>query len=198
VAFLGPGGLKTVSVEGGTATIIWSSSLQAALGRGVSWGSNGTIVFASTPNAGLIRRPAAGGSVQFFTTVAPERDEIGHMWPEQLPQGRGVMFTTTGRGEAEPYKVCIHSPGQAGHRDLVESGRNARYGRSGHLIYATADTLMVAPFDLSSQQLTGKPFAALRGLRGMSGLGAGYFSVSDSGTLVYAEGAEVATSSTPL
>jgi Tol biopolymer transport system component len=120
------------------------------------------------------------------------------MWPEQLPHGRGVIFTTTGQGEAEPYKLCIHSPGQPGHRDLVESGRNAHYARSGHLIYALADTLMAVPFDLSSLQLTGKPFQVLRGLQEFSGLGAGYFSISDSGTLVYAEGTRVAISSTPI
>ena len=198
VVFLGPGGLKTVAVDGGTPTLIWASPLLASLGRGTSWGSDGTIVFAPTPNGGLISRPASGGAVQFVTSVAPERNEIGHMWPEQLPDGRGVIFTTTGHGEAEPYKLCIHSPGQAGHRDLIESGRNAHYVRTGHLVYAMADMLMAAPFDLSSLQLAGKPFPVVRGVYGMSGLGAGYFSVSDAGTLVYAEGPQVATSSTPV
>jgi serine/threonine-protein kinase len=198
LVFLGPGGLKTASVDGGTPTIIWSSPLLPALGRGISWGSDGTIVFASTPNGGLLRRPAAGGEVQFFTTVVPERDEIGHLWPDQLPEGRGVIFTTTGQGEAEPYKLCIHSPGQSGHRYLLDTGRNAHYLRSGHLVYAMSDTLMVAPFDLSSLQLTGRPFPAVRGVFGMSGLGAGYFSVSDSGTLVYSEGPQIALSSTPV
>ena len=197
IAFLGPGGLKTKSLDGGAPTIIWASPLQAALGRGISWGSDGTIAFASTPNTGLSRIAAGGGAVQFFTTAVAERNEIGHMWPEQLPDGRGVIFTTTGRGEAEPFKLCIHSPEQPGHRDLVESGRNARYVR-GHLVYAVADALMVAPFDLRSLKFTGKPVAALNSLQGVSGLGAALFGVSESGTLVYSEGPALTETSTPV
>jgi hypothetical protein len=145
----------------------------------------------------LSRIAAAGGDVQFFTTADAERDEIGHMWPEQLPDGRGVIFTTTGRGEAEPFKLCLHSPEQPGHRDLVESGRNARYV-GGHLIYAVADALMVAPFDVRSLQFTGKPVAALNSVQGVSGLGAALFAVSESGTLVYSEGPALTLTSTPV
>ena len=197
IAFLGPGGLKTKSLDGGTPTVIWTSPLQAGLGRGISWGSDATIAFASTPNTGLSRIAAAGGAVQFFTTAAAERDEIGHMWPEQLPDGRGVIFTTTGRGEAEPFKLCLHSPEQPGHRDLVESGRNARYV-GGHLIYAVADALMVAAFDVRSLQFTGKPVAALNSVQGVSGIGAALFAVSESGTLVYSEGPTLSQTSTPV
>ncbi len=197
LAYLGPGGLKTKSLEGGAPTIIWPSALLAALGRGISWGSDGTIAFASNPNTGLSRVAAGGGNAQFFTTPAPERDEIGHVWPEQLPDGRGVIFTTTGRGEAEPFKLCIHSPEQPGHRDLVESGRNARYVR-GHLIFAVADALMAAPFDVRSLKFTGKPVAVLNSLQGVSGIGAALFAVSESGTLVYSDGPAITQTSTPV
>ena len=198
MAFLGPGGLKTISLEGGAPTIIWASPLQAALGRGISWGADGTIVFASSPNTGLSRVAAAGGPVQFFTTPSPKDDEIGHMWPEQLPEGRGVIFTTTAQSETDPFKLCIHSRDQPGHRDLVESGRNARYVPSGHLIYAVADALMAAPFDLRSLKITGKPVQVLRGVQSVSGLGSAFYAISDSGTLVYSEGPEITQTSVPV
>jgi Tol biopolymer transport system component len=198
IAFMGPGGLKTKALQGGAPTNIWATPLQPSLSRGISWASDGTIVFASSPNTGLSRVAASGGAVQFFTTASPEHDEIGHMWPEQLPDGRGVIFTTTGHGDAEPFKLCIHTPDQRAHRDLVESGRNAHYIRSGHLIYAVADALMAAPFDLRTLTIRGTPIPVVQGLQGVSGIGFAYFAVSDSGTLVYAEGPEVTQSSTPV
>ena len=68
----------------------------------------------------------------------------------------------------------------------------------GHLIYAVADALMVAPFDGRSLKFTGKAVAALNSVQGVSGLGAALFAVSDSGTLVYSEGPALTQTSTPV
>ena len=45
-------------------------------------------------------------------------------------------------------------------------GAMARYARTGHLVYATADgTLMAVPFDESTLQVTGAAVALLSGIQ---------------------------------
>lgn len=198
LGFFGPGGLMKMSLPAGTPTIIWPNSARQAIARGASWGLDGTIVFAPSQNAGLSRVPEAGGSAEMFTTPAADRDEVGHLWPEQLPGGRAVIFTTTGQNEAEPFKLCLHSSDTSGHREIVDVGRGARYVASGHLVYGAANSLMAVPFDLRSLRLTGKPAPIVERLRGDRTLGSALFGVSDSGSLVYAEGPEIVRHSTPV
>ena len=60
--------------------------------RGASWVGD-TIVFATVDRvAGLERVAAAGGTPVTLTTPAIEKGELDHLWPEQLPDGRHVLF----------------------------------------------------------------------------------------------------------
>ena len=60
--------------------------------RGASWGADDTIVFGSP--SGLMRVPSAGGDPEPLTTVDPEQGETEHRWPDVLPNGKGVLFTS--------------------------------------------------------------------------------------------------------
>ena len=81
--------LKRVSILGGPPLTI--CRLDGFL-RGASWGTNGTIVFATGGSNGLLQVPAVGGQPEPLTTVDPDR-ETSHWWPEWLPGGDVVLFT---------------------------------------------------------------------------------------------------------
>ena len=60
------GKLHKVPIGGGPPTMLCD-----ATNRGASWGPDGTIVFATSPTSGLYRVPAAGGTAEPLTTLAP-------------------------------------------------------------------------------------------------------------------------------
>ena len=82
--------LKKVSVLGGPAVTICDLD---GFPRGRSWTSDDTIVFATTASNGLMRVPVVGGEPEVLTSVDPEGAETAHVWPEVLPNGKGVLFT---------------------------------------------------------------------------------------------------------
>jgi hypothetical protein len=80
---------------------------------------------------------------------------------------------------------------ETGERRFVVEGTGARYLPTGHLVYTPwrSDTervsaLWAIPFDPEHLEATGNPFPVLQGV-GMPQFGAGFFDVSETGTLVY-------------
>ena len=70
--------------------------LDGGIGRGATWGRDGTIVFATARlMTGLQRVAAAGGEVTVLTTPDRARGEANHIWPEFLPDGQNLLFTIT-------------------------------------------------------------------------------------------------------
>jgi serine/threonine-protein kinase len=50
------------------------------------------------------------------------------------------------------------------HRILIEGASNARYAVSGHIVYARAETLYAAPFDINRLEVTGSPVPLIEGV----------------------------------
>ena len=88
VGFFAQGKLKTVSLSGGAPLTVCSVSL----GRGASWGADGSIIFAPS-YSGLFRVSTAGGTPKPLTTPDRKKGEIAHRWPEILPGSKAVIFT---------------------------------------------------------------------------------------------------------
>ena len=197
LAFFGRGGLKVLPLGGGPSSVIVSFGHDPGTFRGGVWGSDG-ITFAAWGNVGLTRVSESGGAVDAVTTPAFDADEVGHLWPEELPGGRAFVFTTTGRTDPEPFKISIHSSDRPGHRDLLEPGRNARYSPSGHLLYTVANSLLAVPFDTRTLRVTGKPVPILKNVAGIRNAGIAFFSVSESSTLAYGPGPDITSQRTPV
>ncbi|HET9361719.1 MAG TPA: protein kinase [Vicinamibacterales bacterium] len=171
-----------VSITGGPPVSLWKGGGGAP--RGASWGPDNTIVFASQGTLGLRRGPAAGGTPEVLTKS--DKGDFGHLWPEVLPGGRGVLFTiarNTGLG-AEAMEVAVLDLATGQHKTLVRGGSYARYARSGHIVYGVAGTLRAASFDLNRLEVTGDPVPVLEGVMTKQS-GAANFSLADDGTLVY-------------
>jgi hypothetical protein len=96
IGFFANGELRRVSRHGGAPVTI----APAPDGRGASWGSDGTIVFAPHYLGGLMRVPAAGGTVQILTRTGS--GEKTHRAPHFVPNSSIVIFTT-GTAEIESF-----------------------------------------------------------------------------------------------
>jgi serine/threonine protein kinase/Tol biopolymer transport system component len=184
IAFFAGGKLKKVAVTGGATVTVGD----APSGRGGAWGEDGTIVFAPGANPGqrLMRVPSAGGTPEPTATLADA--EVSQRWPQVLPDGRGVLFTSSSVNTAyNDASIVVQSP--SGARTLVQrGGYHGRYLPSGHLVYLRDGTLFAAPFDLDRLAATGAPVPALEGVTSNIGTAGAQFAVSANGTLVYLPG----------
>src|ERR1019366_1031536 len=63
----------------------------AALGRGGTWNSDGTILFAPTFESSLFQVPSSGGTSQPVTKLDKSKHD-SHRWPHFLPDGRHFLY----------------------------------------------------------------------------------------------------------
>jgi len=173
--------LKKIDVTGGPPLTI----CDVAGGRGGTWNQYGTIVYGSYQN-GLLRVPAAGG-----TPVVLHAGGLGHVerHPWFLPDGRHFLYTYTNGGV---YEDSIDArPGVSTAKQLLADDTNAVFepplGSSpGYLLFLRERTLMAQPFDAAKIQTTGDPMPVAENVAFVSPPAGGQFSVSRTGTLVYA------------
>ena len=194
VGFWSAGALKKVAAGGsGPATTICETP--AAIGA--SWGSDDTIVFARPLSEGLWRVPAAGGTPRALARPDPEKGELKYLLPQVLPGGGGILFTVTHTPLPtwEDTEIVVQSLATGQRTVLVQGGADGRYLPSGHLLYVRRGTLMAAPFNLERLEVTAGAVALIDDVMQsgntpseLAESGAGQFSVSQSGSLLYVPG----------
>jgi serine/threonine-protein kinase len=159
VGFTSEGQLKKIATTGGAAISL--TMLDGGL-RGATWGPDGTIVFATLTASGLASIPADGGEVTMLTTPAPDRGEADHVWPQFLPDGRGVLFTITApTGGLDASRIAVLELSTRQVTVLPLRGTGARYVASGHLLYGAIGSVQAVGFDLGRRMVTGTPVAVL-------------------------------------
>jgi eukaryotic-like serine/threonine-protein kinase len=186
IAFFADGKLKKVQIAGGPPTDL----CVAPGGRGGSWSRDNVILFApGFGGAGLQRVSSNGGVPTVVTTLDPATGE-GHRWPHFLPDGRRFLYSAITGACCPPSKPAMIRIGSLDPADaeitLLQAESSVSYA-SGHLLFASGDTLMAQPFDADARQLKGDAFPLAEhvepeGSRYVSA------SVSENGTLVYARG----------
>ena len=185
LGFFADGKLKKISVQGGAAVTLCDASSD----RGGSWGEDGTIVFAPDPRVPLSRVFSAGGSPQLLTPLDKQTGEITQRWPQVLPGGKAVLFTSSKTGgNYEDADIVVYSMDSGKRKSLQHGGFHARYLPSGHLVYLHEGTLFAVPFDLKRLEVTGQPVPVLEGVVTVPGNGGAQFSVSETGNLAYIPG----------
>ncbi len=188
IAFFSDGKLKKVSVQGGAAVILCDVQDD----RGGAWGEDGTIVFATSVRTALSRVFSGGGSPGPFSILDRQAGEVSHRWPQFLPGGKALLFTSTTHGinyEDADAMVQVLSTGQK--KKVLQGGFHARYLPSGHLVYVHDDTLFAVPFDLKRLETSGQPIPVLEQVRNDNGTAGAQFSFSQSGSFVYVPGRNV-------
>jgi eukaryotic-like serine/threonine-protein kinase len=182
--------LKKIDVNGGIAVTI----CQTPTSFGGSWGADDTIVFAQ--QKGIMRVSANGGQPELVVEAKRGETMLG---PQVLPGGASILFTLA-RDIAAPTpasaerwdkaQVVVQSLTSGARKVLIDGGSDARYLASGHVVYAVGNVLYAVPFDLKGEQVTATPAPVIEGVR--RGVfaevvsGVAQFSVSSTGSLVYA------------
>ena len=182
IGFFADGKLKKISVQGGAAVTL----SDAASDRGGSWSEDGTIVFCAAP--ALSEVSSAGGTPQPLTTLDKQAGETAQRWPQVLPGGKVVLFTSSTHGfNYEDAEIVVYSMASGQRKTVQRGGFHARYLPSGHLVYMHEGTLFAVPFDLKRLEVTGQPAPILEGVVTNPNAGA-QFSFSETGNLVYVAG----------
>jgi eukaryotic-like serine/threonine-protein kinase len=190
VGFWADSKLKKIPVEGGVAT-----SLCNAAPYGANWGRDNSIIFANEIGAaGLSRVSADGGKPEILTKPDPKREEVSHYLPRWLADGRTVLFTIMRHGWDPHPSLALLRLDTHEWQVLLEDAADATYIPTGHLVFLRQGMLMAARFDLAELKVTDQPAVLLENVAQAfsrnSGYntGAGQFSISDTGTLIYVAG----------
>ena len=186
------GELKKVPLAGGPIVTI----CRTALPGGISWGSNGRIIFANHGGGGLWHVADAGGTPEALTTPDLAKGELNHRLPHMLPDGSAVLFTLQrSPGGWDDAQVVVRSLVTGEQKLLVEGAADGRYVTSGHLVYARMGTLLAQPFDVTRLAVTGKPVGVAEDVMQdvnspftIGNSGTAQFSVASNGTLAYLPG----------
>ncbi len=187
IAFAQQGKLKKMSVSGGSAQTICDASQL----RGAHWGVNDTIAFAPTRRSGIWIVSAEGGTPKKATDLGPDPGPASHRWPQLLPDGRTILFTDTdNEDDYTAARIEAVSIGSSERKVLVEGAMYARYVPTGHLVFVRSGVLMAVAFDPVSVEIIGPEAPVLENLRVDLTMGAGQYSFSDNGVLVYLSGTE--------
>lgn len=192
LAFFGRGNLQKISLRGGSPSPICTMKTtpggSVLLAHGASWGDDGSIVF---ENEGKLWHVKATGGTP--TPIAAP----GFLWPQILPGSRAIVATGGTRRQGGVWVLSLDT-GEA--RRILPATGIARYVRSGHLVYAWNGSLLAAPFDLESLDLTGPAVQvvqhAMMGLPGERTIV--HFAVSGTGTLAYLSGPLLTNLRTPI
>jgi serine/threonine-protein kinase len=178
--------LQIVSLKGNNLTTVTDSLVGWA---GLSWGRDGFIYADGQAQAPLVRVEAKPGAVaQRFTALDTAHGEFDQLWPDVLPNGKGVLFTAAASGtKGLKLRSVTVADIPSGHSHvLVPDALYARYSSTGHLLYVTANrTLMVVPFDQDSKRITGEPTAIAEGVK-LDDESSPALDISKAGTLIYA------------
>jgi Tol biopolymer transport system component len=192
--FFDDGKLKISDVSGSPPQTVGDAPFPIG---GASWSKDGIIVFAS----GLVlhRVQAAGGQPVPITTLDTKLQEIEHLAPNFLPDGRHFLYFALA---SEPNNSAIYV-GSIDSKDRVRlftSEGPAIYAAPGYVVFNRGNAVFAQSFDAKALKLAGEPFrlsdAALR-------LAGGTFlspnetkwanvSVSETGILAYRNAATAA------
>ena len=192
LAFFASGKLKKIALTGGASITL----CDAPAGRGGTWGDDGMIVF--SPNVSiatrLLRVSSSGGTPAPF---AAESDTPQARWPQLLPDGKGVLFTSSRIiADFSDAEVIVQPLAGGAPKVVHRGGFYARYVSSGHLLYMHGGTLWATPFDLGRLAVSGPPVAVIEGVTSNAANGGAQVAVSNTGTLVYQPG--LGTSGVPI
>ena len=181
LGFFADGKLKRVDVSGGVPQTL----AMAPSSRGGTWNADGTIVFAPTAIGALATVRSTGGTASPLTRVESPR-QIGHRFPQFLPDGRTFLFFVAGSEDTQGiYVGTLDSPRT---QRLTAADIAGAYLSPGWLLFMRQDTLIARHFDTTRMELTGDPITLAEHVGFETALSSGAFSVSRDGIVAYRSG----------
>ena len=183
VGFFAGGKLKRIDLSGGSAQTIcdvpsnWSGA----------WSRDGTIIFSRGVASGLFRVSAAGGTPVQLTHVDASRNEIEHIWPYFLPDGRHFIYLAR-NAQPENSAIYVGSLDSNETKSLLQVHSSTVYAPPGYLLFVRENTLMAQGFDANTLALQGDAFPVAEQASRNPIIGRAMFSASENGVLVMRSG----------
>lgn len=186
VLFVANGKLQKVASQGGAPV----SLAPAPNPRDAAWGNNGEIIYAPDEVGGLYSVGPSGGAPKPLTTLDSLHGEISQRFPDILPGGKAIIFTSKYRDTQrfDNAKIVVERLDNHKRKVIIEGGTYARYAPGGRIIYVRGGSIYSAPFDLSALKVTGSPTLVAKGGMMSEASGAASYSFSSDGVLVYLPG----------
>ena len=170
-----------IPVEGGAATDLargrWSSILTA----------DGTLYFVPGYDGGIFRVSAPGATPTEITKPDRAKRELGHWWPQLLPDGKHLLFSNY----TSPFSETRIEVLDLANKSRTTVARNGALARvvDDVLLYVSGGALQAAPFDARALKITQPAQPVLDGIAVDMASGAAAFAVSGAGTLAYVSAA---------
>jgi len=176
IGFLQATDFHKVRVQGGAAIRIGRTP---ASPNGIYWGDDDYIYYGGQGR--LWRISADGGEAETLTD--PEEEGTPRLVMPFLVAGSSVLLCNTPTGASQSGQLFALDIETRELKDLEMPGSNPRYLPTGHVLFAQADRVFVAPFDLNRVEFSGSPQAVHP--RAWVDQGQMQLDVSTAGTVVY-------------
>jgi hypothetical protein len=184
ISFNGDGKLRKVPARGGPAVDVADS---ASVGGG-AWMPDGNIVF-TRDGRGLWIVPDAGGTPRQITTLDSSRNEFNHWYPQSLPDGNAVIYTSyatpIARARIEAFDFSSKQK-----KVLVEGAVFGRYA-AGHLLYMRDGAIFAVEFDPKALRVIGTPVPVQDDVSWVATDGLGAYAIAANGTPRVSQGVAV-------
>jgi Tol biopolymer transport system component len=181
LAFQAEGKLNKIEIAGGPAQTVCDAPGNVF---GGSWSGDDVILFGSA--SGVMRVPAGGGRPVAVT--APPVPGTLHGFPRFLPDDRHFLYLAfRGPDAGAVYTGSLDTrPVKQSHVPLLKTDYAVAYvPASGHLLFVRGETLLAQRFDPGRLRLDGEPLPIIEQIGQAPNLAFGYFSASQSSSLVY-------------
>jgi eukaryotic-like serine/threonine-protein kinase len=147
----------------------------------VRWSADNVILFDEFQKKRIMRVSADGGIAEKI--LESKNDML--FAPRLLPDGTNLLLSFSPSNQTNDVRIAVQSF-PSGTRKELFAGMGARYLDTGHLVYVRGGDLFAVPFDAGRLEVTGSHVSMAQGIAGVPPK----YAVSDSGTLVYVQGAE--------
>lgn len=184
VAFFANGKLQKMALAGGAPQVLAT----ALAGRGGSWGSKGTIIFAPDAESPLQRISSDGTGLAPVTEGIRTTQDQSHRWPVFLPDGDHFLFWAGNFSNAEDDHLSgIYVTSLEGkERKLVVLCHSSFGFDANNLYYADQQRQLVRmAFDPSTATVSGSTVVVANVVGFQPSTYWSAFAVAQNGTLIY-------------
>ncbi len=117
------------------------------------------------------------------TTLDSTREEVAHLWPRFLPDGRHFLYLSQTR-QRDRWAVYAASIDSAERKLILQTEFMAEFAPPDRLLFLRGDTLFAQTLDLGRLELSGEPVLVAQPVTGTAAGRVGV-SVSNTGVLVH-------------
>jgi serine/threonine-protein kinase len=166
--------------------------------RGIDWGDDDQLVFAPGIRHTILRVPASGGAPKEVTRFDASRKDATHRFPQLLPGGKTVIYTSSTRGGMYEDADIVATEIAGGRTTVLHHGGYHPlyiHGRDGHgfLAFFSQGVLYAMPMDPATLKLREPPIPLLQDVQSSNTGATAHIAFSRNGVVVYENGSGAET-----